>query len=57
MREVVVGTGKMLGVVGTFNEEKNDRNEKKHTVRIQEVVVGDGKMLGVVGTINKGKQR
>ena len=57
MREVVVGTGKMLGVVGTFNEEKNDRNEKKHTARIREVVVGDGKMLGVVGTINEGKQR
>ena len=46
----------MLGVAGTINEGKKDRNDKKRTARMWEVVVGDGKILGVVGTINEGKQ-
>ena len=56
MWEVMVGDGKMLGVVGTFNE-KNVRNKKKRTARIREVVVGNDKMLGVVGTNNEEKSR
>ena len=52
----MVGDDKMLGVVGTFNEEKNDRNKKKRTVRMWKAVVGDDKMLVVVETINEGKQ-
>ena len=42
MWEVMVGNDKMLGVVGTFNKEKNDRNIKKRTVCMWEAVMGDG---------------
>ena len=47
----------MLGVAGTINKGKKDRNDKKRTACMREVVVGDVKMLGVMGTNNEGKNR